>query len=152
MNFERSLLGRKGIAAAVAGIALTQRKLLISENESEDLTSGQVVGYAVGSVALITISGLAAGLILGLLSIDKGEYQRASAAISRLFPLVFFSSPFLLFAFFSFIAILLVSAVASYDCRRTYHVHFDLSTRLILIAVAVFLASSSFFFFFRSGH
>jgi hypothetical protein len=57
-------LGRKGLAL-VASPGVSPRLL------SQSLPPGQQTGYIVASIALVCIAGLAAGLTLGLLSLDR---------------------------------------------------------------------------------
>ena len=64
-------LGRKGLAYAALGAShYVTRRLLISDGEAS-LSSGTVIAYSLVSVLLVIISGVAAGLTLGLLSIDR---------------------------------------------------------------------------------
>ncbi len=66
------ILGRKGLAFMALGAshAFAARRLLISEGAS-DLSPGTETAYIIVVVLLIIISGLAAGLTLGLLSLDR---------------------------------------------------------------------------------
>ena len=67
------VLGRRGLASVAAfgasHLVMTGRGLL-SEGAST-LSAGQETLYIILSVTLVIISGLAAGLTLGLLSIDR---------------------------------------------------------------------------------
>jgi len=66
-------LGRKGMAyMAIGASQYVARKLLISTGESTDpLSPGTETAYIITAVLLIITSGLAAGLTLGLLSMDR---------------------------------------------------------------------------------
>jgi hypothetical protein len=66
------ILGRKGMAYAALGAshAFAARKLLISEGATS-LSAGTETLYIIIVVVLIIVSGLAAGLTLGLLSLDR---------------------------------------------------------------------------------
>lgn len=64
-------LGRKGLAYAAIGVTqFAARRLLITENGGE-LSSGERTAYSIVAVLLVIISGVAAGLTLGLLSLDR---------------------------------------------------------------------------------
>lgn len=67
-----ALLGRKGLAYATIGATqYVARRMLAGGGGEGDLTSAQTLGYGIGVVVLIITSGLAAGLTLGLLSLDR---------------------------------------------------------------------------------
>lgn len=65
------ILGRKGLAYVALGAShYAARKLLISDG-STSLSPGTQTAYIITVVILIIVSGLAAGLTLGLLSLDR---------------------------------------------------------------------------------
>ena len=66
-----NVLGRRGLAYAAAGAShYVARRLLISEGGAS-LSAGETTAYSIVAVALVIISGLFAGLTLGLLSLDR---------------------------------------------------------------------------------
>ena len=65
------ILGRRGMAYLALGASqYAARRLLVTEG-SEGLSAGTETAYIILVVLLILISGLAAGLTLGLLSLDR---------------------------------------------------------------------------------
>lgn len=70
--------GASGGAAAWAPAdgAASARQLLATEN-ADGMSTGMIVGFSIISVILVAVSGLMAGLVLGLLSLDKVDLEVA---------------------------------------------------------------------------
>lgn len=69
-------LGRRGLAVSVStAVALASHGRTLLGDNGSDLSSGTRVAYILVSVALVIIAGIAAGLTLGLLSLDRCAFR-----------------------------------------------------------------------------